>query len=360
MIKYIDLLFFLISVVSTSISIYIFRKTTISRKPFHKIYSELSNPATNHNTKINLIESLYDYFYDYSEEHILFDNLEIYKKESVFWYDLFFAVSFSLILFLVLSSHLPIAVKIIFIFITNTTIRLLTAKVIDFFLCRKLQICHTRRKKLIQAAANLTKNNTLIIINSLIIFSIMLASFTLFWETLKHEESAIHLFNLMISDIRTYDVESVNGNRFSLSALFFTLAISGTVVFSITSNHLKQKGKINQELQKQITIYEKWFEENEKVLSLKMKDIFNRNSLIGFYNAVDVLIVKLKIKDFRKLKAPIQRFHSIIALITFSYFAAIFTIIAPSFFMNFLFLLFAILCGSFIYYAYKIFSYYGS
>jgi hypothetical protein len=360
MINPIDLFFFLIAIISTSISLYIFRKTTVSRKPFHKIYSDLSNPKTERHNKINLIENLYDYFYDYSEEHILFDNLEIYKKESVFWYDLFFAVSFSLIFFLVLSSHLPIAAKIILIFITNTTIRLLTANIIDSLLCRKLQICHPKRKKIVQTAANLTKNNTLIIVNSLIIFSIMLTLFTLFWETLRHEESAIQLFNLMISDIRTYDIESINGNRFSLSTLFFTLAISGTVIFSITSSHLKRKGKINEELQKQIIIYEKWFEENEKVLSIKLKDIFNKNALMDFYNAVDALVVKLKVKDFRKLKAPIQRFHSIIALITFSYFTAIFTIIAPSVFINFLFLLFAICCGSFIFYAYKIFSDYSN
>lgn len=360
MFKSIDLLFFIMAIISTSISIYLFRKTTISRKPFSKIYSEISNPKTEYRKKINLMESLYDYFNDYSEEHILFDNLVIFKKASIYWYDFFFAISFSLIFFIVLVSSLPAFVKVILIFISNTTIRLLTAKIIDSLLCKKLNICHTKREKLIHTAVNLTKNNSLIIINSLIIFSIMLTLFTLFWVTLKNEESAIHLFNLMISDIQSYDVQSINGDRFSLSTLYFTLAISGTVVFSITSNHLKQKGKINEELQKQIIIYEKWFEENEKILSIKLQDVFKKNALNDFYNAVDALAVKLKVKDFRRLKAPIQRFHSIIVLITFSYFSAIFTVIAPTFFMNFLFLVFTICCGSFIFHAYKIFNDYSN
>ncbi|MDQ1253327.1 MAG: hypothetical protein QG646_2482 [Euryarchaeota archaeon] len=149
---------------------------------------------------------------------------------------------------------------------------------------------------------------------------------------------------------------SINGNRFSLSTLFFTLAIGGTVIFSITNSYLKQKGKINEVLHKQISIYEKWFEENEKSLSVKLGEVFNKKTLAEFYDAVDVLSAKLNVNDFRRLRAPIQRFHSIVVLITVSYFTAILTVIAPSNFIDLLFLLFTICCGSFIFYAYKIFN----
>jgi hypothetical protein len=174
------------------------------------------------------------------------------------------------------------------------------------------------------------------------------------------KQSTIQLFNLIISGISTFDVESINGNRFSLSMIFFTLAIGGTVIFSITNSHIKQKGKITEELHKQINIYEKWFEENEKFLSVKLEDLLNKTVISNFYNAVDALSVKLNVRDFRRLKAPIQRFYSIVALITISYFTAILTVIAPPSFMNLLFLLFTICCGSFIFYAYKIFKDYSS
>lgn len=55
---------------------------------------------------------------------------------------------------------------------------------------------------------------------------------------------------------------------------------------------------------------------------------------MDFRNAVGALVVELKIKDLRKLKAPVQRFHSIKALITFSYSAATFTIVAPNFYFK--------------------------
>jgi hypothetical protein len=360
MVKFVDLLFFVMLIMSTSISIFIYRTTTVSRKPFHKVYSEISSSEVKQNEKINLIEGLHNYLNDYSEEQILFDNLDFYmKRESVFWYDIFFSVSFTLIFFLVLGSNLPDAAKILLIFSTNTIIILLTTST-HSFLCRKLEICYPGRKSMGYVAANLARKNALIIFNSLILFSILLISFTLFVVTMTNERSTIQLFDSMISGISAFDVESINGNRFSLSTLFFTLAIGGTVVFSITNSHLKQKGKINEELHKQIVIYEKWFEENEKSLSVKLEDIFNKNVLTDFYSAVDTLSIKLNVRDFRRLKAPIQRFYSIVALITISYFTAILTVIAPSSFMNLLFLLFTICCGSFIFYAYKIFKDYSS
>jgi hypothetical protein len=163
----------------------------------------------------------------------------------------------------------------------------------------------------------------------------------------------------MISEIRAYDIESINGNRFSLSELFFTLAISGTVIFSIINSHLKHKGKVNEELSRQINIYENWYKENKRSLSIKLADFFNKSALIDFYKAVDSLSTKFVVKDFKMLKAPIRRFYSLIVLIIISYLTAIFTAIAPASFMNYLFLFFMICCGSFIFNAYNIFKDYS-
>ena len=144
-----------------------------------------------------------------------------------------------------------------------------------------------------------------------------------------------------------------------MSELFFTLAISGTVIFSIINSHLKHKGKINEELNKQIYIYENWYKENEKSLSIKLANILNKNALMDFYKAVDTLCTKFVVKDFKMLKAPIRRFYSLIVLIIISYLMAIFTVIAPPRFMNYLFLFFIICCGLFIFNAYNIFMDYS-
>jgi hypothetical protein len=359
MFKFVDLLFFFMLIISTSISIFIFRSNTVSRKPFHKIYSIILNPGIKHDEKIKLIEGLHSYLNDYSEEQILFDNFKFFQKESVFLYDVFFVVSFPIIVFLALSSKFPDAIKVLLIFITNTIIRLLTSNTIDLLLCKKLGISHVKRKSLMYTTINLAKKNALIILNSLIIFSIFLALFILFRTTMRDGESTIQLFNVMISEVRAYDIESINGNRFSLSELFFTLAISGTVIFSIINSHLKHKGKINEELNKQIHIYENWYQENEKSLSIKLTDIFNKNVMIDFYKAVDALSTKFVVKDFKILKAPIQRFYSLIVLIIISYLTAIFSVIAPPRFMNYLFLFFIVCCGLFIFNAYNIFKDYS-
>jgi len=148
MFKFVDLLFFLMLIIYTSISIFIFRSNTVSRKPFSKIYSLVSNHEIQHDEKIKLIEGLHDYLINYSEEQILFDNLKIFNKESVFWYDVFFVISFPIIFFLTLSSKLPEAVKVLLIFISNTIIRLFVSNTIDFFLCKRLGMCHVHRQEL--------------------------------------------------------------------------------------------------------------------------------------------------------------------------------------------------------------------
>lgn len=353
---FVDLFFFLTLIISTSISIFIFRSISVSGKPFHKIYSAISSPEVKQDEKIKLIEGLHDYLDDYSEEQILFHNLEFLKKEGIFWYDIFFALSFTIIVFLTINSKLPDIIKVFLIFLGNTLIRLLTENAIYSFLCRKIGMCHVKTIHLVHKAISLAKKNTLIILNSLILFYIFSSLFILFIEMLREGESTIQFFNLTISEIRAYNIGSINENRFSLSALFFTLAISGTVVFSIINTHIKHKRKINEELNKQIYTYGNWYKEYEKVLSIKLEDIFNKTALISYYKAVDVLPIKLGVRDFKILKAPTRRFYSQIVLIFISFFTAIFTVFAPSSFINYIFLFFIICCGSFILNAYKIFK----
>lgn len=174
MFKFIDLFFFLMLITSTSISLFIFRSTSVSRKPFNKIYSIISNPEIKHDKKISLIEGLHDYLNDYSEEQILFDNFEFFFWESVFMYDLFFAVSFSIIFFLTLGSNLPNAAKLFLIFFANTIIILLISNAFNYLIHRKLRMYHVKRKTFVYTATNLAKKNVLIIINSLILFSLFL------------------------------------------------------------------------------------------------------------------------------------------------------------------------------------------
>lgn len=356
MVNLADLLIYLLFIISTLISVFIFQKI-IARKSFYKTYSRIST-SVKQNEIIYMIKNLQDYLNNYSEEQILFDNLNFCKKEIVFWYNIFFVSSFTLIFFLVFYSNLPDEVKWLLILITNTIIISLIM-ILYSFICKRLRICHIRRKSLARILWNIAIKNSIIIIVSITIFLIFIAVFSLFLSTLIDENSTIQLFSTTISEISTYRIESINGNRFSLSALFFTLAIGGTVVFSITSSHLKQKEKINEELSKQINMYEKWFEENKQFLSVKLKNIFDKDTLIAFYNAVDVLSIKLNVKDFRKLKDPVQRYYSIITVIIVSYFMAILTVIAPSNFMNFLFFIFVVCCGLFIFYTYKIFNDYS-
>ena len=94
-------------------------------------------------------------------------------------------------------------------------------------------------------------------------------------------------------------LNKLNGNLFSLAALYFTFA--GAVVFSLAHIYLDRKEKVAKKDLELSEKYEKWFVQNRKCINLSVQDYYLNESMITKFNSIisDLCSISI-ISDLRK------------------------------------------------------------
>jgi hypothetical protein len=156
-------------------------------------------------------------------------------------------------------------------------------------------------------------------------------------------------------------LESISSNQFSLAGLFFTFAIGGTIIFSVTSRYLTQKKKIDEMLLKDAKKYEKWFENNKYNVSFNFHDIIKVDSgkIKGYNQALFDLRSELNIDGYIKSIHPVKRYELFCLFIPIMYILGLFTLILTEPLINFLFSFFILLSVLFMLLLYYIFKDYS-
>jgi hypothetical protein len=79
-------------------------------------------------------------------------------------------------------------------------------------------------------------------------------------------------------------LNKLNGNLFSLAALYFTFA--GAVVFSLAHIYSDRKEKVAKKDLELSEKYEKWFVQNRKCINLSVRDYYLNESMITKFNSI--------------------------------------------------------------------------
>ncbi|WP_440954758.1 hypothetical protein ACSAZK_14360 [Methanosarcina sp. Mfa9] len=351
-----DLSIFLLLVISTAVSVFIFNSIQ-PKKSFYQIYNELLKSETTKIKEIKILDNLHDYLEDYSNEQIIISNLQLGGKKAYYWYKILLVILISIVVFGTIQINISKNISTFLVYFMPSAI-ILIGMIICFCYAKYQKKINIQLKILLETIINITIKNIFIITTSLVIFLMFLTVYVIILISLVDENTTKEIFNTTISHILTYRIESTNGIQFSLATLFFTLAISGTVIFSITSSYLRQKRTIESKLSTQLEDYKKWYAENESTLNLNVRDTFNKDKLNKYYDALTDLHSMLNVSTIKELKTPIQMYDSFIYLIVTSYFLGIITSIIPADFMNLVFIFFIMMCGLFILLAYNIFKNY--
>ena len=153
-------------------------------------------------------------------------------------------------------------------------------------------------------------------------------------------------------------LESISSNQFSLAGLFFTFAIGGTIIFSVTSRYLTQKKKTDEILLKDAEKYEKWFENNKYNVSFNFHDIIKVDSgkIKGYNQALFDLRSEFNIDDYIKSIHPVKRYELFCLLVIGTYLLGIFTLLLNQIFTNLLFFIFILLSFLFMLLIYIIYT----
>lgn len=353
-----DLIIIILLVVSTIISIIIFN-LIYYKKSFFQINEELSNFETIKSGETKGLTRLYDLLEEKTNEQIMINNFHFNRKNTEYLYRISLVIFVPLIIYVVLMYDYSKNVEFFFVFFA-LSVFVSVLLVIYFIVCKFIGVKNLQLKSLIGIILSIFVKNLLLIFVTLTLFLLLL-----YFYILVDKNATMDLLNKAISNISSSEtIFSIDGIKFSLSSLFFTLAIGGTVIFSITHHYLNDKKRMKEELEIQLEVYKKWYNiyenKSETILYLKVNDALNANKLNKFYDALTELRSNLNVHSIEILKIRIQRYDFFIYLIILSYFGGIFTILAPADFMNIIFFLFCLICGISIMLAYVIFTDYNN
>ena len=329
----------------------------IYNKSFYQIYSALSKPNQTNEKKMQIIDRLYAYIREYSNEEILIFNFRFNRFKSHHWYSAIIIIIVSIILMLViikLELSLSSAFSIVLlIFIGYFFLIFFILMDFDKLIFNKAHI-----QNIVRILFNLLFFRVGFV---LIIFFACLLSLLVMLNKFVELKPNTSFFDVFALYVNHGGLESISSNQFSLAGLFFTFAIGGTIIFSVTSRYLTQKKKTDEILLKDAEKYEKWFENNKYNVSFNFHDIIKVDSgkIKCYHQALFDLRSELNIDGYIKSIHPVKRYEFFCFLVFGMYVLGISTLLLNQSFINLLFIIFILFSFLFMLLIYYIFRDYS-
>ena len=325
----------------------------ICKKSFYQIYDELSKTNQTDEKKIQIINYLYRYIQEYSDEEILVFNFRFNRFKSNHWYSAIFII-ITIFVFLVM-------VELGVSYINSGIFTVFIIPIIYLTPITLIWICFGKfgDKSGISNLKDILIFSIMKVVSILVIFFIY-ASLILVALNTYEQKHLLSFFDVLKPFINYGGLESISSIQFSLAGFFFTFAIGGTVIFSIINNYLKQKNKLYDTLSDDCEPYKKWFESNENNLTFKIQDIIKIDSKIkGYREALKDLRSKLDFDSVNELVLPVIRYKTFFKLVAIMYLLGILTLLLTKLVINLLFSLFILFSFLFMMMMYNIFKDYS-
>lgn len=304
---------------------------------FLKIYSDLiSKPKQQIKILNRLIRNL-----NYSNEELALYNMGSYKKIPYkLIYSLFIFTSTLLSIFLTFSILTKFNITgltlVIFIFLVPTFIVSIPMIIIISKFRDKINFNNLK-----PILYNLVK--IIFIIYSIVIIYLIGLYF-----------NSVDLYGLFLTSGLNKEItfDSIDGNQLSLAGIFFTLAMGGTIVFSVLKKQNEQINKLEITFSELNKIYCAWIEENNGNISFDFKRVKEFNI------ALNDLRDRIELNKIFELKEPVRLFEIFIFLIMTYYFMGVLTILDTGLFINYYFLIGLSLLIPYFLILFMIFKYY--
>lgn len=168
--------------------------------------------------------------------------------------------------------------------------------------------------------------NSFVILISVFAYAILLWVLSLILQT--KDESLTNMFIGFISCFEPnnfFNLNGLGGNQFSFASLYFTLAIAGTIIFSISDRYKKQKEVVTQKQLKFAEEYENWYKQHEKDINFDTKNYHKEDRVNRFNSIISTLRETLDLESIDELKA-LTGYENCLVLIVESFLAGICTL----------------------------------
>ena len=352
-----DILVLVLFIISGFIT-FVVLSNFIYKKSFYQIYSELLKPNQTDEKRILIINRLYDYIREYSDEQILIFNFRFNRFKSNHCYSVIFITIQIIFILAMIKFELSSSIGALIVFLI--CIGYLFPIVFIWMRFDKIGFDGVSIRNIVGVFLLIL----LRVVGVLAVLAIFLACILLLLVILIQFielKSTISFYYMLTPYINYGLLEPISSNQLSLAGFFFTFAIGGTIIFSVTSEYLKQKKKIDDMLLKDAKKYEKWFENNKYNVSFNFHDIIKVDSgkIKGYNQALFDLRFEFNIDDYIKSIHPVKRYELFCLLVIGTYLLGIFTLLLNQIFTNLLFFIFILLSFLFMLLIYIIFRDYS-
>lgn len=329
----------------------------IWKKSFHQIYDELSKPNQTNKKKMQIINRLYDYIREYSNEETIIFNLRFNRFKSNHWY----SMTFVSILIIFIPAIILLELSHLYLYLILIVLLINVGYFFPIIFIRIRLDKSEYNKASFKEILYMFNLLFLKIILTVIIFLTCILLILVMLNQFIKLESNTSFFDIFVSHVNYGLLESISSSQLSLAGFFFTFAIGGTIIFSVTRKYLKQKKKIDEILLKDAGKYEKWFKKNKYNLNLNYYDIIKMDSgkIKGYHQALFCLRSELDIDGYIKFIHSVKRYELFCLLVIMSYLLGILTILLDELFINWFFFIFILLSFSFLLLIYYIFRDYS-
>ena len=150
--------------------------------------------------------------------------------------------------------------------------------------------------------------NLISVIYSLILISILYTPLSTLLDVSNGNVNSLFVFLENVFAFFISSVQSVTSFKFpvtsntfsiqfSLATLYFTLFLTGSVIFSLSEVYTKRKEKVARAFTENSNTYITWFNDNENQVSLNIKDYCDERKVTTFCKKVSDLRESLRINE---------------------------------------------------------------
>lgn len=170
-----------------------------------------------------------------------------------------------------------------------------------------------------------------------------------------------NILKLVYNKLLNFNIKDVEGYQFSLAGFYFTLAVSGTVVFSIIGHYIKVMQSLREQLSKQVEQFKKLYSEYCSYLSLGLLDLLSDYSSVeNFETALSIIQTSLDNAEVGNKISNLVEYYLFILFVAIIYILSIGTIVLPKELANSFFLILLVTTIIFLGSLFKIYLDYSS
>lgn len=332
------------------------------KKSFEQIYSELKSKNTSKG-KLSVLNIIHSYLQKYTFRELLLFNLKCNGIQYFPYCHYFFLALFATFSFTIGLLNIYI-LSVLNVSLWLESLLVVFSVIIVSFLIFILGVTSIKagigkfswKKSVSRLYCNVVENIFIVIISYFITLILLyqIIQYIIFHGQVSTTltillEYPINIINTFYTYLSEFNIASVESSQLSLAGFYFSLAIGGTVIFSIIDRYIEEEDSLKMRILEQEKTFNDIYCKYKSSLNLDLSDIisfdyksinlrrlnikkiinFNYKNIKDFVNTLSNIQTKMDVAEITNKRILITKYNNFIKLVVFTYIIGIVTIFIP-------------------------------